>query len=120
MDRLRGYEMHFVPATAPVIFVDDVLAPTYPMDKPQNDLFQKKWKGKMAVKKTPAGYIVEIAFCVPGLRLSPGMRMGLDMAVCDADGQSRKALQIWSGNRGEFWLNMDDHPEVTLVESYAK
>ena len=26
---------------------------------------------------------------------------------------------LWSGNRGEFWLNMDDHPVVTLTEKYS-
>jgi hypothetical protein len=118
-DRLRGYEMHFVPTAKPVIMLDDVLAPDYPMDKPQNDLFQKKWGGQMAVKKTPTDYIVEIAFSIPGVPLHAGRTMGLDVAVCDDDGQSRKALMLWSGNRGEFWLNMDDHPQVTLTEQYT-
>jgi hypothetical protein len=115
-ERLRGYEMHFLPLAKPVMMVDDLLAPEYPMDKPQNELFKKLWAGEMAVKRTPTGYIAEIAFSVPGVKLQLGKTLGLDVAVCDDDGQSRKALQIWSGNRGEFWKTMDDHPVITLVE----
>ncbi len=115
-ERLRGYEMHFVPTSTPVIIVNDVLTPGYPIDRPQNDLFKTRWAGEFAVRRTPTGYLAEIAFSVPGVRLHGGKTLGLDVAVGNDDGQSRKALQIWSGNRGEFWLNMDDHPEVTLVD----
>ena len=49
---LRGFEMHFLPSSPPLVFVDDSLSPMYPMKKPQNDLFEKDWSGEVKVKKT--------------------------------------------------------------------
>ena len=113
---LHGYEMHFLPSGGQLVFVDDALSPMYPMAHPQNDLFREKWEGQTAVRKTETGYIMEIAFAIPGVELKPGMVMGMDTDTCDDDGQGRKSLQIWAGQTVEFWLTMDHYGKVRLVD----
>lgn len=113
---LHGYEMHFLPSTGQPVFVDDALSPMYPMSSPQNGLFREKWDGQTAVRKTQTGYIMEIAFSIPGVQLKPGLVLGLDTDTCDDDGQGRKSLQIWASGQVEFWLNMDRYGKVRLVD----
>jgi len=113
---LHGYEVHFLPSKDQLVFVNDALSPMYPMDKPQNDLFQKKWAGQTAARKTDTGYIMEIAFSIPGVELKPGMVMGMEIGIGDDDGQGRKSLQIWTGRQVDFWITMDHYNKVTLVE----
>ena len=113
---LRGFEMHFLPSSPPLVFVDDSLSPMYPMKKPQNALFEKDWSGEVKVKKTPAGYLMEIGFSIPGVKLQKGTVMGLDTDVCDDDGNGRESLQIWTGKQVDFWITMDDYGKLRLVE----
>jgi len=113
---LRGYEMHFLPSSPPLVFLDDALSPMYPISAPQNDLFAGKWRGEIAVKKREGGYVVELGFSVPGMKLVAGKEFGLDLDVCDDDGGGRKALQLWSGLQVEFWITMDHYGKAVLVE----
>ncbi|RKX36621.1 MAG: hypothetical protein DRP64_18355, partial [Verrucomicrobia bacterium] len=113
---LHGYEMHFLPSEGQPVFVNDALSPMYPMDNPQNELFREEWAGQTAARKTESGYIMEIAFSIPGVELESGMIMGMDTDTCDDDGQGRKSLQIWTGKQVEFWLTMDHYGKVTLVD----
>ena len=111
---LNGYEMHFLPGEKQLVFVDDALSPLYPIASPQNELFKKQWNGETAFKKTPGGYVMEIAFSIPGVQLKPDMVMGMDTDTCDDDGASRKSLQIWTGKQVDFWITMDHYGKVTL------
>lgn len=113
---LRGYEMHFLPSSLPLVFLDDSLSPMYPMEKPQNALFEKQWSGEVKVKKTQAGYIMEIGFSIPGVELQPGTELGVETDVCDGDGDGRKSLQIWTGRQVDFWITMDHYGKLRLVE----
>ena len=111
---LHGYEMHFLPGKRQLVFVDDALSPLYPIASPQNELFKKQWNGETAFRKTQTGYVMEIAFSIPGIQLKPGMVMGMDTDTCDDDGASRKSLQIWTGKQVDFWVTMDHYGKVTL------
>jgi len=86
------------------------------MNQPQTERFRKEWNGQTAVQKTDTGYIMEIAFSIPGVELKPGLRMGMDTDTCDDDGQSRKSLQIWASGQVDFWLTMAHYGKVTLVD----
>lgn len=118
-ETLRGYEIHFLPTSPVVAFVDDALSPQYPMDSPQTKLFEEEWSGEAAMQKTDDGYLVEIGFSVPELTLEPGIVFGLETGVGDDDGEGRKSLQMWSGNQVDFWITMDHYGEATLVEPDA-
>ena len=109
---LHGYEMHFLPAAPNHVFLNDSLAPMYPLEMSQDSLFKTKWKGEIACTNKPGTYIVEIGFEVPDLIISPGVIVGMDVDVCDDDGEGRKSLMIWSGVDNEFWLTMDKYPKV--------
>ncbi len=111
---LRGFEMHFLPSSPPLVFVDDSLSPMYPLEKPQNDLFEKDWSGEIKVKTTPHGYIAEIGFAIPGVTLAKDMELGIDTDVCDDDGGGRKSLQLWTGRQVDFWLTMDHYGHLRL------
>jgi hypothetical protein len=111
---LHGYEMHFLPAAPNHVFLDDSLAPGYPMEAAQDDLFRREWRGEVACARTPWGYQLEIGFEVPGFKITPGTVMGLDVDICDDDGEGRKSLLIWSGTENEFWLTMDEYPKVLI------
>ena len=113
---LRGYEMHFLPSSPPQVFLDDALSPMYPMDKPQNELFENSWQGEVSVRKISGGYIMEIGFSIPGINLERDLELGMDVAVCDDDGNGRKALQIWTGKQVDFWITMDYYGSFKLVE----
>jgi len=113
---LRGYEMHFLPSSPHLVFLDDALSPLYPMNKPQNATFKKDWAGEVKAKKMPTGYVMEIGLSVPGVKLGEGTVMGIDTDVCDDDGKGRKALQIWTGKQVEFWVTMEHYGKLRLVE----
>lgn len=109
---LIGYEMHFLPAVPNHVFLNDSMAPMYHLELEQDSLFESKWNGLISCSKKGKGYILEIGFKVPDLKIVPGLMLGLDVAVCDDDGAGRKSLMIWSGTKSEFWLNMDEYPKV--------
>ena len=68
------------------------------------------------MRKTGDGYLVEVSFTLPDVKLRPGMVFGLDTGVVDDDGQGMKSLQLWTGNQVEFWITMDHYGQVTLAE----
>ena len=111
---LHGYELHFLPAAPNHVFLNDSIAPMYPLCMAQDSLFKTKWMGEIACLKSKGGYTVEIGFVVPGLSLSPDLIVGMDVDVCDDDGAGRKSLMIWSGVNNEFWLSMDKYPKVAF------
>lgn len=111
---LRGYEMHFLPMTRPLVFVDDSLSPLYPMSNPQNKLFKERFGGEFQVKKTDTGYNAEVGLILPGIPLGEGTVLGIDTDVCDDDGSSRESLLIWHSGQVDFWLTMDHYGKVTL------
>jgi len=86
---LHGYEMHFLPAAPIHVFVDDAKAPLYPLEMAQDSLFRTEWKGEIARTRNPGSYTVEIGFEVPGFTISPGRMIGMDVNVCDDDGEGR-------------------------------
>jgi hypothetical protein len=109
---LFGYEMHFMPSSPNHVFVNDALSPLYPVEMAQDSLFKTRWDGEIATSKSQGSYIMEIGFEVPGLSIYPGLEIGIDVVVCDDDGEGRKSLLIWSGVKNEYWLTMDDYPRV--------
>ena len=111
---LHGYEMHFLPAAPHHVFLDDAIAPLYPMEMAQDSIFAKNWKGQIACSKKQDSYIVEIGFELPDVVPFPGLEIGLDVDVCDDDGEGRKSLLIWSGVNNEFWKTMDEYPKVVF------
>lgn len=114
---LNGYELHFLPASPNFVFLNDSIAPMYPINMSQNQLFLEKWKGEIACTKTAKGYILELGFELPNVTVTTGMQMGIDVDVCDDDGLGRKSLMIWSGTQKEFWLTMDDYPDAIFENS---
>ncbi|MEN8194435.1 MAG: sugar-binding protein [Bacteroidota bacterium] len=109
---LNGYEMHFLPSRGNEVFIDDSLIPEYRMDLKQNDLFSDKWEGEIASSKTNNGYVLELGFKIPDTKLISGKEIGLDVDVCDDDGNGRKSLLLWSGENNEFWLTMEKYLTV--------
>ena len=110
--KLNGYEMHFLPSSGNEVFIDDSLIPEYRMNLSQKELFVTKWKGEIASAKRDGGYILELGFEIPDLEILPGKKIGLDVDVCDDDGDGRKSLLIWSGENNEFWITMEKYPTV--------
>jgi hypothetical protein len=110
--RLYGYEMHFLPSQGNEVFIDDSLIPEYALNLSQNSLFRSKWRGEIVSSKTKNGYILEFGFEIPDLEIEPGVEIGLDVDVCDDDGNGRKSLLIWSGENNEFWISMEKYPTV--------
>ena len=109
---LHGYELHFLPAKPCHVFLNDSLAPMFPMEMAQDSLFLAEWDGEIACLKESGSYKVEIGFKVPDFAILSGRIVGLDVDVCDDDGQGRKSLLIWSGTDKEFWMNMDEYPKI--------
>ena len=109
---LHGYEMHFLPSRGNEVFIDDSLIPEYALNLSQNLLFRSKWHGEIVSLKTKYGYILELGIKIPCLEIKPGVEIGLDVDVCDDDGDGRKSLLIWSGVNNEFWITMDRYPTV--------
>jgi len=113
--RLRGYEMHFLPCSPPRVYLDDTKT-IYRLENVQNDIFFHQWNGEIETKRTDKGYLLEIGFSVPQLKLAPDMIMGLDVAVGDDDGQERKSLMLWTGRQVPFWITMDQYGSLTLTK----
>lgn len=111
--QMRGYEMQFLPSRPPKVFVDDSKG-VYYTNAEQNSAFKEQWHGEVVTKKTEKGYLMEIAFAVPGSDFQSGQELGLDVAVCDDDGKGRKSLLLWSGDKGEFWVTMDNFKKMAL------
>ena len=113
--QIRGYEMHFLPCAEPKVFLDDTKT-VYRLENFQNDLFLNEWNGEIEASQSAKGYFIEIGFQVPGLKLKPGMVMGLDVAVGDDDGNKRKSLMLWTGKQIPFWITMDYYGKMTLTK----
>ncbi len=110
---LRGYEMQFLPSSPPKVFMDDSKR-TYFTKKDQNQVFKEEWQGDIVVKKAIDGYTMEIGFSLPATKFKKGYKLGMDVAICDDDGQGRKSLMKWSGYKGQFWLTMDNFKRMVL------
>jgi len=113
--KINGYEMHFLPCSPPRVYLDDTKT-VYRLENYQNDIFVNEWAGEIKTRKTANGYLLEIGFRVPGLNLKPGMRMGLDVAVGDDDGNGRKSLMLWTGKQVPFWITMDYYGKLKLTQ----
>lgn len=111
--RLRGHEMQFLASSPPKAFVDDTKN-IYYTDSAQTELFKEEWHGDIAARQTDDGYLIELGFAVPNFYARSGQTMGLDLAICDDDGEGRKSLLVWSGYQGSFWLTMDNFKKVVL------
>ena len=51
---------------------------------------------------------------MPRLRLEPGLTLGLELGVCDDDGDGRESILMWTGTKKDFWLTMDDYGQAQL------
>ena len=111
--RLFGHEMQFLPSDTPQVFFDDSKQ-IYYTNAPQTIAFKKEWKGEAVTKHFKDGYIMEIGFAIPNFFVSTSQKMGVDFAVCDDDGRGRESLLVASGNKGEFWLTMDNFIELVI------
>lgn len=110
---MRGFEMQFLPSNPPKVFVDDSKG-VYFTEEDQNTIFEKDWNGEVVSRKTEDGYLMEIAFTIPGVEIKSGQEMGMEIGICDDDGQGRKSLMLWSGYKGEFWLTMDNFMKISF------
>ena len=110
---LHGYEMHFLPSIPAHAFLLDDQS-LYFTNKNQDQDFRNKWNGEIAVKYTSSGYIMELAFSVPDLKLTPDTKVGIEIAVCDDDGAGRKSLLTWTGKQCDYWISMDNYGELTF------
>jgi len=109
---LMGYELHFLPTDPPRAYLDH--RDQYAYDKPQTDQFQHEWSGSSACRRTEHGYVLEIGFRLPGTALHVGKNLGIEIGVCDDDGQGRESILMWTGTRQDFWLVMDEYGVATL------
>jgi hypothetical protein len=109
---LRGYELHFLPANPPRVYLDH--SRKYVLDQPQTRRFKHQWAGQVAFKKTAQGYVMELGFSVPGVTLQPGKVLGLELGVCDDDGTGRESIMMWTGTLADFWLTMDEYGQAVL------
>lgn len=91
--RLRGHEMHFLPSMEPRVFLDDT-EQIYYTDSAQTETFKKRWHGEVITMKTTDGYIMEIAFAMPNFYTQAGEKIGIDVGICDDDGNGRKSLLL--------------------------
>ena len=114
---LMGYELHFLPTDPPRVYLDH--ADKYALGKPQTDRFQREWAGSAAFRRTARGYVMEVGFRVPGVPLHSGKTLGVEIGVCDDDGQGRESIMMWTGTKSDFWITMDDYGKATLTESAA-
>lgn len=109
---LMGYELHFLAADPPRVYLDH--ADKYALEKPHTDRYHRDWSGIAALRRTARGYVLEIGFRVPGIELSAGKKLGIEIGVCDDDGQGRESIMMWTGTKSDFWLSMDDYGVATL------
>ena len=110
---MRGYEMQFLPSSPVRVFTDDSRGVYYTHAGQCKD-FASRWQGEVVAVKTNRGYLLGIGLSIPGVTLQSGYQLGIDLAVCDDDGDGRKSLLISSGYKGEFWLTMDNFMQATL------
>lgn len=108
---LNGYEMHFLPMQPPHAFLQDD-GSIYFVANPQDTDFKTFWNGEIAVVYTATGYILELAFSIPEVTLNKSAAVGLEIAVCDDDGASRKNLLTWTGIQNDYWIKMDKYGEL--------
>ena len=112
---MMGHEIHFVPGNPVRINLNH--AYLYGLDKPQTDEFKKEWAGEVAYRKTEHGYLMEIGLAVPGVKLESGKVIGVEMGVCDDDGNQRESIMMWTGTKLNFWETMNEYGAVTLEGS---
>ena len=105
--------MHFLPGDPPKVFFDDT-ENIYFTDSAQTEAFKEQWSGEIAVQETENGYRIEVGFAIPNFYAQAGQKMGVEIAVCDDDGEGRKSLMTWSGYQGPFWITMDNFKHVVL------
>jgi len=111
---LMGYELHFLPTDPPRVYLDHT--DKYALAKPQTDRFHQQWAGRAACRRTPQGYVLEVGFQVPDVALHAEKTIGIEIGVCDDDGDGRESIMMWTGTKGDFWITMDDYGKVTLTE----
>lgn len=112
---MMGYELHFLPRDPPGVYLDH--ADKYALDKPHTDRYRREWAGDAAFRWTDRGYVMEVGFRVPGVGLHAGQTLGIEIGVCDDDGQGRESIMMWTGTKGDFWLTMDEYGVATLREA---
>jgi hypothetical protein len=68
----------------------------------------------VAVNYTESGSILELGFSIPETSLQKGTALGIEIAVCDDDGNSRKSLLTWTGIQNDYWVKMDKYGKLIL------
>jgi hypothetical protein len=109
---LMGYELHFLPADPPRVYLDHT--DKYELEKPHSDRYQREWTGNVAFRRTASGYVMEIGFRVPRVELRADKKLGIEIGVCDDDGQGRESIMMWPATKSDFWLSMDEYGTATL------
>ena len=110
---MMGYELHFLATEPTQVYLDHT--DKYAVDKPHTERFKKDWAGEAKYRKTENGYILEMSFQIPDVPLHAGKIVGLEVAVCDDDGNTRDNIMTWTGTATSFWLVMDDYSKSTLL-----
>jgi endo-1,4-beta-xylanase len=111
ISKLNGYETHFLPMQTPRAYLLDD-KDLYRKDYPQDSIFNSRWQGEMAVAYTSKGYILEVGFSIPDVTLKKNLVIGIEIAVCDDDGNSRKSLLTWTGIQNDYWIKMDRYGKL--------
>ena len=86
---LMGYELHFVAADPPRVYLDH--RDSYALEKPQTDRFRRDWQGAAAFRKSARGYVLEVGFRVPGVMLRPGKTLALRLASATTTAKAARA-----------------------------
>jgi len=110
---LRGYETHFLPSQPPHAFLHDHSSVFF-TNSPQDDVFRDEWNGEMAVKYKPDGYVMELGFSIPEVKLKKGVVIGFETGICDDDGDGRKNLITWTGIQYDFWITMNKYGQLLV------
>ena len=111
---LNGYETHFLPMLPPHAFMYDDHSP-YFLEKPQDDDFKNLCNGEIAVNYTASGYILELGFSISESSLKKGTALGIEIAVCDDDVNSRKSLLTGTGIQNDYWVKMDKYGKLLSI-----
>lgn len=111
-EEMRGYELHFLPTVPVIVNVDH--RDKYSVEHPQTDIFHDKWQGETALIVRDGGYSMEIGFSMPHHGWSAGDDIGLELGVCDDDGDGRKSIMMWTGTKSDFWITMDEYGKATF------
>ncbi|MCX7048887.1 MAG: hypothetical protein NTX50_25800 [Candidatus Sumerlaeota bacterium] len=115
---MMGLNLEFLPTEPAKAYLDHTNK--YAIDKPQNEDFTRDWNGEISVKKHPTGYYMELGFSIPEVKMKEGKAIGLEIAVCDDDGQGRKSIMTWTGSQDKYWLTMDGYKKVKLTRKAEK